>query len=103
MAKSNLANVLIVGEPGTGRKSIIEALAQKCYMGTSLPELNNKRVVELDPVLLAARIPDFEKLEATLDQIFAEVVASGNVILVINDLENFIGQKVQKAGTFDIS
>jgi ATP-dependent Clp protease ATP-binding subunit ClpC len=103
LAKSNLANVLIVGEPGTGRKSIIEALAQKCYMGTSLPELNNKRVVELDPVLLAARIPDFEKLEATLDQIFAEVVASGNVILVINDLENFIGQKVQKAGTFDIS
>ncbi len=103
LAKSNLSNVLIVGDQGTGRKSIVEALAQKCYLGTSLPELNNKRVVELDAVMLAAQVPDFEKLESTLDQIFSEVTASGNVILVIDDIENFVGQKVQKAGAFDIS
>lgn len=103
LAKSKLANVLIVGEFGTGRKSIIEALAQKCYLGISLPELNNKRVVELDPVSLAAQIPDAEELEAVLDQIFAEVASSGSVILVINDLENFVGQKLRKAGVFDIS
>ena len=103
MAKSSFANALIVGEPGTGRKSIIEALAQKCYLGTSLPELNNKRVVELDCVLLAAQIPDFEKLESTLDQIFAEAAMSENVILVIDNLENFVGQKIQKAGAFDLS
>ncbi|MGA2418045.1 MAG: ATP-dependent Clp protease ATP-binding subunit [Candidatus Staskawiczbacteria bacterium] len=103
LSKSGSANVLIVGEPGTGRKSIIEALAQKCYWGTSLPQLNSMRVVELDPVLLAAQIPDFERLEATLDQIFAEVVLSSSVILVIDDLENFVGQKVQKAGAFDVS
>ncbi len=52
---------------------------------------------------MAARIPDFEKLESTLDQIFSEVISSGNVILVIDDLENFVGQKMQKAGAFDIS
>ena len=103
LAKSSLANVLIVGDAGTGRKSIIQALAQRCYLGMSLPQLNNKRVVELDAVLLAARIPDFEKLESALDQMFAEVASSGNVILVIDDLENFVGQKVQKAGAFDIS
>lgn len=103
LAKTDLANALIIGNPGTGRRSIIEAIAKKCYLGTSLPELNNKRVVELDAVLLAAQIPDFEKLEATLDQIFSEVIASGNVILVINDLENFVGNKREKAGSFDIS
>jgi ATP-dependent Clp protease ATP-binding subunit ClpC len=103
LAKSQLANVLIVGEPGTGRKSIIEALAQKCYLGTSLPQLNNKRVVELDAVTLAAQITDFEKLETTLDRIFSEVAMAGSVILVIDDLENFVGQKLQKAGAFDLS
>ncbi len=103
LAKSELANALIVGETGTGRKSIIQALAQRCYLGTSMPQLNSKRVVELDPVLLAAQIPDFEKLESTLDQIFSEVVSSGNVILVVDNLENFVGQKAQKAGAFDIS
>lgn len=103
LAKSALANALIIGDPAADRKSIIKAIAQRCYLGTSLPELNNKRVVELDTVALATQISDFEKLESTLDQIFSEVVASGNVILVIDNLDNFVGQKVQKAGTFDIS
>ncbi|MCX6723276.1 MAG: ATP-dependent Clp protease ATP-binding subunit [Candidatus Staskawiczbacteria bacterium] len=103
LAKSSRANVLIVGDPDADRKSIVKAIAQKCYLGTSLPELNNKRVVELDPVLLAAQIPDFEKLESTLDQIFSEAAMADNVILVIDNLDNFVGQKVQKAGAFDIS
>jgi len=103
LSKSSLANVLLVGDPGTGRKSIVEALAQKCYLGNSLPQLNNKRVVELDPVLLAAQIPDFERLEYALDQIFSEVASASNIILVIDDLENFVGQKMQKAGAFDLS
>jgi len=103
LAKSSLANVLIIGDPGTGRKSIMQALAKKCFLGTSLPELNNRRVVELDVVMLAAQIPDFDKLEATLDQIFSEVISSGNVILVIDNLENFVGQKMQKAGAVDVS
>ena len=103
LSKPRMANVLIVGDPGTGRKSIIEALAQKCYLGTSSPQLNSKRIVELDPVMLAAQIPDFEKLESTVDQIFSEVASSGNVILVIDNIENFVGQKIQKAGAFDVS
>ncbi len=103
LAKSNLSNALIVGNPGTGRKSIIEALAQKCYLGESLPELNAKRVVELDMVELSAMVQNFEKLESTLDQIFFEAMAAGNVILVIDNLENFVGQSVQKAGAVDVS
>jgi len=103
LARSKMSNALIIGDSGTGRKSIVQALAQKCYLGTSLPELNNKRVVELDVVSLSARVQDFEKLEALLDQIFAEVLASGNVILVIDELQNFVGQAVQKPGAVDIS
>ena len=103
LARSNLSNVLIVGEPGTGRKSIVEALAQKCYLGTTLPELNNKKVMELDVISLSAQIQDFEKLESTLDQIFSEILAAGNVILVIDNLQNFVGQATQKAGAVDIS
>ena len=39
LARSNLANALIIGDPGTGRKSIIEAIAQRCYLNQSLPEI----------------------------------------------------------------
>jgi ATP-dependent Clp protease ATP-binding subunit ClpC len=103
LARSNLSNALIIGDPGTGRKSIIEAIAQKCYLGQSLPELNNKRVVELDMTALLSTIQDSEKLETILDKIFMEVVLAGNVILVVDELQNYVGQKIAKAGAFDIS
>ncbi len=103
LGRSSLTNVLIVGDAGTGRKSIIEALAQKCYLGTSLPELDNKRVVELDMVALLSQIQNSEKLEYTLNQIFEETLAAGNVILVIEDLHNFVGEGAQKPGSIDIS
>ncbi len=107
LAKSNLSNVLIVGEPGSARKSIIEALAQKCYLGASLPELNNKRVVELDLVTMLSAINDFENLESALDQVFSEALRAGNVVLFINNLQNFVGHDPrstpQKAGVADIS
>ncbi|MDP2741179.1 MAG: AAA family ATPase, partial [bacterium] len=103
LGRSNLSNVLLVGEPGTGRKSIVEAIAQKCLLGRSLPELNDKRVVELNMTSLLSRIQDPEKLEATLDQIFQEVVTAGNVILAIEDLQNFVGQDIQKPGMIDMS
>jgi len=103
LARSDKANALIVGEPGTGRKSIVEAIAQKCYLEKSLPELNDKRVVELDLVRLAARVQDFEKLESTLDEIFSEALASGNVILAVDELHNFVEQKSQRPGAIDIS
>lgn len=103
LARSELSNVLIIGNSGAGRKSVVEAIAHKCYLAKSFPELNNKRVVELDMVKLVAVIQDFEILEKTLDQIFSEVVASGNVILVINNLDNFVNQPHQKAGAVDIS
>src|SRR3989339_8186 len=103
LARSNLSNVLIIGDPGTGRKSIIEAVAQKCFLSQSLPELNNKRVVELDMIALLSSIQDSEKLETILDKIFQEAFSAGNVILVIDELQNYVGQKIAKAGAFDIS
>ncbi len=103
LAKSSLSNALIVGDEGVGRKSIIQALARRCYLGTGLAELHGKRVVELDMVALLSQIQDLEKLEAILDQIFSEVLAAGNVILVIDQLDNFVEQKVQKPGAVDIS
>jgi len=60
-------------------------------------------VVELDLVTLIAQVQDAEKLEAILDKIFNEVVAAGNVILAIDQLQNFVGQKENKPGMVDIS
>jgi len=103
LARDSLSNVLLIGDVGVGRKSIVQAIAQKCYLGNSLPELNNKRVVELDMVSLLSQIQDAEKLETVLDNIFQEVLAAGNVILVIDELQNFVAEKSPRPGTIDIT
>ncbi len=103
LARAKTNNVLLIGEPGTGKKSIIEALAQKSYLGTTLPELNYQRVVELDMISLLSQIQNPEEVEATLDKIFQEAVLAGNIILVIDELHNFVELGVSKPGAVDIS
>ena len=102
LARREMNNALLVGDPGTGRKSIIQALAGRSLMGKSLPQLNYKRVVELDMPGLLAQIQDAEQVEAVLNRIFEESISAGNIILVINDIHNYIGQ-APKPGVVDIT
>jgi len=103
LSKSDLSNALVIGEEGVGRKSIVQALAKRCYLGTGLPDLVDKRVVEIDMVALLSQIQNQEEMEITLDRIFQEALAAGNVILVIDRIDNYVTQKVQKPGEVDIS
>ncbi len=95
-------NVLIVGESGSGRKSMIHEMAKRSAFGDSMPEVNYKRFVQLDLNNLLAQIQSFENVEVTLDRIFREVIAAGNVVLVIDDFHNFVGG-VSRPGVIDIS
>jgi len=102
LARREYNNVLIVGEPGIGRKAIMQGLITKTVLGQSLPEVNYKRVVELDLAGLLAGISDPEQVEVVLDKIFQEAIGAGNIILVINEFHNFIGVK-PGPGKADIS
>ena len=102
LSRRRINNVLIVGEPGTGRKSMIYALAEQSISGESLPEVNYKRVVELDMPSLLAGTENIEEVEVVLDKIFQEAVSAGNIILVVDEIHNYIGQKA-RPGVIDIS
>lgn len=103
LVNPKMNNVLLIGEPGMGRKSIVEAIAYKIFVGASFPELNYQRVVELDMVSLFSQIPTTEEVEVVLRKIFQEVVYAGNVILVIDNLHKYVGGKKASLGTADIS
>ena len=98
-------DALIIGEPGSGRRSIIEALANKLSQGKSLPGINYKRVVQLDLVSLIAQITDQEQMELVLDTVLREAARAGNVILVIDEFQNYISgpKTTAKPGVIDIS
>ena len=103
LSQEGVHNVLLIGEPGTGRKSVIHALTQKLLFGQSLPELNYKRVVSLDIVSILTRFQSSEKVEAVLEEIFQEVVSAGNIILVIDEFYSFVSSPSGRSGSFDIS
>jgi ATP-dependent Clp protease ATP-binding subunit ClpC len=99
-------DVLIVGEPGSGRKSIIEGLARKCALGQSLPPLNYRRVVWLDLPRLIASGQTLEEIETLLEKVFFEASFAGNIILVVPDLHNFVGisrEGKREAGGIEIT
>lgn len=102
LAGGEINNVLIVGEPGSGRKSMVYALAEKSVSGESLPEVNYKRVVQLDLPSLLAQTETIEETESILDTIFREAISAGNIILVIDEFHNFVGG-IARPGVIDIS
>jgi len=102
LSRTEINNALIVGEPGTGRGAIVQAIAQKCTFGETLPTINYKRVVQLDLTTLLAESASNKKVEAILDTILKECVTAKNIILVINDLHNYIGSGMMP-GIVDIS
>ena len=89
--KESKNDILIIGEKGSGRKSLVLALAGKSDRGESLPEVNYKRFVLLNVSALTARIPDPGQVELVLDEIFREIIAAKNVILVIDKFHNYVG------------
>ncbi len=102
LARREENNVLIVGESGTGRKSMIYDLSRRCLLGKSLEGVNYSRIMELDMALLTSELDSVEKIERVLGVIFREAIVAGNIILVINELHNYIGQ-IARPGVIDIS
>ena len=102
LSRRELNNCLLVGEPGVGKRSLVLELAKRSVLGTSLPEVNHKRIVQLDLSLLANQTKSVEEAELVMGQILDEALAAGNIILVIDEFHNFvIGEK--KPGLIDIS
>jgi ATP-dependent Clp protease ATP-binding subunit ClpC len=102
LSREEVKNVLLIGDPGAGRMKIVQELAKRINFNLSSPQLNSKRVVGLDMVSILARSKTPDEAEEILTKIFDEASSAGNVILVIDDFHNFIGQTSQP-GLINIS
>ena len=90
LEKSGFNNVLLVGTPGSGRKDILLALASKSFWGDTPADLKGKRILELNIDSIVNEITSQETVELVLEKCFQEAMLAGNVILVIDNLENYI-------------
>ena len=84
-------NPCLVGEPGVGKTAIAQGLAIKIAEKKVPAKLLNKEVYLLDMTALIAGTQFRGQFEGRLKSIIDECKASGNIILVIDEIHNIVG------------
>ena len=84
-------SVLLVGEPGSGKTSLIDALAYESFVGNLKGNLYHQRFFQLLVDPLIAGVQNQGELQSRIDAIIQEIIHANNVIIFIPDLENILG------------
>ena len=84
-------NPVLIGEPGVGKSSIVEGLAQRICEGLIPELLRGKRVVSLDLASMLAGAKYRGEFEERLKNVLSEIQKTGNILLFIDELHTICG------------
>lgn len=84
-------NPILVGEPGVGKTSIVEGLAQKIIQGRVSSKLVGKEILSLDMGSLIAGTMYRGQFESRVKKIISEIKKRGNIILFIDEIHTVVG------------
>ncbi len=84
-------NPCLIGEPGVGKTSVIEGLAQKIAAGDVPEPLKSKRLVSMDLSGMVAGAKYRGEFEERLKKVINEVLEAGNVVLFLDELHTIVG------------
>ena len=94
-------NPCLIGEPGVGKTAIAEALAMRIAKEDVPAKLLDKEVYLLDLTALVAGTQFRGQFESRMKNLINEVVALGNIILVIDEIHNLVGTGGDADGTMN--
>lgn len=94
--------VVLVGQPGVGKTTIINGLARRMVTEEVPAILQDKRLVSLSLSSLVAGASQPGEVEQRMQMIMSEIVRAGNIILFIPNIHNMVGVKTTE-GELDIS
>jgi len=100
--QSGHTGVILTGEDGVGKNSIVEAIAQLMVEEAVPKILQDKRLVKLDVARLVSGASAPQAQERLLI-IIDEVIRAGNIVLYINNIENIVGIRAGGEESLDLS
>ncbi len=85
------SSVILVGEPGSGKESIAEALAYESFDKTLGGSLYHQRLFRLMVDALLAGTQNQGQLQERLDAVIEEISHAGDVIIYIPEFQSILG------------
>ncbi|GAB4142236.1 MAG: hypothetical protein Fur0024_4720 [Patescibacteria group bacterium] len=87
---SRRGNVLLVGDPGTGKGAIVKALAEKISTGNTIKQLQGKKIVSIDIGAMIQGGGTIGAFEEKFTQVIKEASEAGNVIIFIGEVHEVL-------------
>ncbi len=84
-------NPLLIGEAGVGKTAIVEGFAYRLAGGKVIPQLQDKRIVELQLPNLVSGVKHRGELEERVSRILQEVKADPELIVFIDKIHTIMG------------
>jgi ATP-dependent Clp protease ATP-binding subunit ClpC len=90
MLTSSKDDILIIGEPGSGKTSLIRGIAHKIIEGTDFKALSNKRLVSLELGSLIAGTSTAGQVAGQLNKVINDVKRSRDIIIFMDEIHNVV-------------
>jgi ATP-dependent Clp protease ATP-binding subunit ClpC len=84
------SSVVLVGDHGVGKMTIIEGITQRMVQGTVPERLRDKRLVQLSTSALVAGVTT-SGAQQRLIRMMSEIHRAGNIVLFINNIHDLVG------------
>ena len=89
--KEEKGSPMLVGPAGVGKSTILQGIAELMTAEDVPKNLQDKRLVVIDPGALIAGASGIGTLEAKMMKIISEIIMAGNVMLAIEDIHKLLG------------
>lgn len=96
------SSVVLIGDPGVGKRTVVLEFAHRASAGKLGKEMTYRRILEFDYNFLLSEATDLNLKKAKLSTILEEAAAAGNIILMVRDIHRLTNPEVEGYDFTDI-